>query len=72
MEIKTKFEIWDWVYRMEKNKVKKVYIDEISIKVDYNVYRIKEVEIHYWFEDHGIMYTEENIFWTREELLETV
>jgi len=76
MEIKTKFDIDQEIFYMEKNKVKTADINKINIETKNNHYFKVANTITYrarnQWECSSKEFRESNIYWTKQELLDSL
>lgn len=75
MEIKTKYNLFDEVYIMYNNKIQQMVIKGIKIIIEYKPYlEDKHTEIVYKLEDRNFAteYSEDNLFKTKKELIESL
>lgn len=71
MKIYTKFNLGQQIYYMKDNKVTSHEVLEIKIGVEYNHYFAKDVLINYKL-NNGAIYEEEDIFATKQDLLDSL
>lgn len=72
MEIKTKFDLGQKVFFLQNNKVNCLQIDCISIRVISLARYNKEIAISYQLNGLTDLFDEENLFATKEELLNSL
>ena len=72
MDIKTKYDLGQSVFFMKDNKVATSSIKQISIDVWYNKNNEIRMRIHYYLFSVDQFYEEDNLFLTKEELIESL
>ena len=72
MDIKTKYDLGQSVFFMKDNKVATSAIKQISIDVWYNKNNEIRMRIHYYLFSVDQFYEEDNLFLTKEELIESL
>lgn len=67
MQVKTKFNVWDTIYILQKEEIKEFEIVQVKIEVVRNQFYNNEINIKYLCDD---WYDENKIFATPEDLTE--
>ena len=76
MDIKTKYDLGQSVFYMDNNQVKESVINQIFVEVRHRIgYKNKVrigVSVSYYLVDSNLLYKEEKLFLTKEELLKSL
>ena len=77
MDIKTKYDLRQSVFYMDNNQVKESVINQILAEVRHRIdykhkVNIEVMSVSYYLVDSNLLYKEEKLFLTKEELLKSL
>ena len=77
MDIKTKYDLRQSVFYMDNNQVKESVINQILAEVRHRIdykhkVHIEVMSVSYYLVDSNLLYKEEKLFLTKEELLKSL